>query len=116
MNVLHWPGHKWNAYKENSNNYKSNDAEMDRIRELHIHENQRLDAANKITGMLKQYKDNHGLMEDEKGINVTSDLEVTEYKNHPINDGETPFKSEEEVETKEATSASSAGGFVGPLK
>tara|TARA_R110002020_G_scaffold288830_1_gene504310 strand:+ start:357 stop:707 length:351 start_codon:yes stop_codon:yes gene_type:complete len=116
MNVLHWPGHKWNAYKQTSKNYNSNDGEIDRIRELHIHEHQRLNAATKVTNMLKQYKDNHGLMEDEKGINVTSDLEVTEYKNHPINDGETPFKSEEEVETKEATSASSAGGFVGPLK
>lgn len=116
MNVLHWPGHKWNAYKQNSNNFTNNDAEMDRIRDLHIHENQRLDAATKVTGLLKQYKENHGLVEDAEGITVNNELDVTEYKNHKVNNGEPPFESEEAVENMEATSAGSAGAFSGPLR
>ncbi len=116
MTSLHWPGHKWNTYKENSNNFTNNESEMDRIRELHIHEHQRINSAKKVTDMLKQYKENHGLVEDSGGITLNSELDVTEYKNHKVNNGEPPFESEEETETKEATSAGSAGGFVGPLK
>ena len=119
-------GPKFNTYKENANNFTNNKSEMDRIRELHIHEHQRLDSATKVTNMLKQYKDNHGLVEDSEGITVNNELDVTEYKNHKVNDSEATFESEngevsitredDEVETKEATSAGSSGAFAGPLR
>ena len=126
MKTFHWPGHKWTAYKENSNNFNNNESEMDRIRELHIHEHQRINAAQKVTDMLKQYKENHGLTEDSAGITLNNELDVTEYKNHKVNNSEPTFESEngevsisredEEVDTKEATSAGSAGAFSGPLR
>ena len=121
------PGPKFNTYKENSNNFTNNKSEEDRIRELHIHENQRINSAEKVTEMLRQYKDNHGLAVDGGGITLNNELDVTEYKNHQVNNSKAAFESEngevsitrddeDEVETKEATSAGSAGGFSGPLR